>query len=49
MIIGKVTKDMIKDHIDELYVNLYDDNQLKWMPKKQVYNLLEFMTKDNIF
>lgn len=31
---SKVTKDMIKDHIDELYVNLDDVNQLKWMPKK---------------
>lgn len=31
---SKVTKDMIKEHIDELYVNLYDINQLKWMPKK---------------
>lgn len=31
---SKVTKNMIKEHIDELYVNLEDVNQLRWMPKK---------------
>lgn len=33
---SKVTKNMIKDHIDELYVNLDDINQLKWMPRSKV-------------
>ena len=33
---SKVTKEMIKEHIDELYVDLNDINQLKWMPRSKV-------------
>ena len=32
---SKLTKDMIREHIDELYTELHDVKQLKWLPKKQ--------------
>ena len=32
---SKLTKEMIKEHIDDLYVELKDKEQLKWMPKKE--------------
>lgn len=31
---SKLTKEMIEDHIDDLYVELKDPKQLEWMPKK---------------
>ena len=31
---SKLTKEMIEDHIDDLYVDLKDASQLDWMPKK---------------
>ena len=31
---SKLTKEMIDDHIDDLYVDLKDASQLDWMPKK---------------
>lgn len=32
---SKLTKEMIEEHIDDLYVELRDKEQLKWMPKKE--------------
>ena len=31
---SKLTEEMIKDHITDLYADLKDMNQLEWMPKK---------------
>lgn len=31
---GQLNRDMIKNHIDDLYVNLIDIEQIKWMPRK---------------
>lgn len=31
---SKLTKEMIEEHIDELYVELKDPSQLDWMPKR---------------
>lgn len=31
---SKLTKEMIEQHIDDLYDTLYDSKQLEWMPKK---------------
>lgn len=31
---SRLTDEMIKEHIDELYTNLEDVEQLEWMPKK---------------
>lgn len=31
---GKLSEDMIKGHIDELYTELKDAKQLKWLPQK---------------
>lgn len=31
---SKLTDDMIKEHIDDLYTDLTDISQLKWLPKK---------------
>lgn len=32
---SKLTKEMIKEHIDDLYVELTDPKQVDWMPKKE--------------
>lgn len=32
---SKLTKEMIEEHIDDLYVELRNKEQLKWMPKKE--------------
>lgn len=31
---SKITKEMVKEHLDELYTNLENIKQLDWMPKK---------------
>lgn len=31
---SKLTKEMVEEHIDDLYVELKDPSQLDWMPKK---------------
>lgn len=32
---SKLTKEMVEEHIDDLYAELTDPSQLEWMPKKQ--------------
>lgn len=32
---GKLSKEMIKEHIDELYTELDDVKQLEWLPKRE--------------
>ena len=32
---GKLTKEDIAKHIDDLYTELNDPSQLDWMPKKE--------------
>lgn len=33
---GKLTKEMVRDHIDELYTELNDVRQINWMPRKSI-------------
>lgn len=33
---SKLTRDMIKEHIDELYTSLADAKQIEWMPEKHL-------------
>lgn len=33
---GKLTKEMVRDHIDELYTELNDVRQIDWMPQKSI-------------
>ena len=32
---SKLTEDMVREHIDELYEELKDAGQLAWMPKRE--------------
>lgn len=33
---SKLTDDMIKEHVDDLYADLQNINQLEWLPKKSI-------------